>query len=364
MNFAYLKNVVVAVVLCSIPTAVFAQQDPKTEARAHFDRGLILAKGLAYAEAVAEFNRAYQLSPNYAVMFNLGQAYIGMGQPVYAIEALTRYLNEGGKEVTPARRKEVESDIARQERRIATVTLRSQFSGAVVWLDGVEVGKLPLPAPLRASAGPHVLAASLAGYRPFEQRLELAGKEQRIVDLAFEPMVATAPANPTTTPAATTTAPSVAPVTTSPVPSAAPASPATPADLAATTAATTPSLPPVASGSKKTAAYVVGGLGLASLVAGGVFGIRAITKENDSEKLCPKDQCSQPGVDLNNQAKTAALVADITIGAGLVGIAVATYLFVRSPKGDTSTPGSLAYGIRLAPEVGPGVAGVALGGQW
>jgi len=364
-----LRNAALSVVLCSLPAAAIAQVDVKAEARTHFDRGLVLAKGLAYAEAVAEFNTAYQLSPNYAVLFNLGQAYVGMGQPVYAVDVLKRYLTDGGKEVPAARRRQVEADITQQERRIATVTVRAPYSGVAIRLDGVEVGKSPLPEPVRVAAGAHVFAASLPGYRPWEQRLELAGKEQRLIEMAFEPVAAPVHAAAPTSPVSGAVAPApgqAASATVAPTATAA-ANPAVvgpgPAPAAETTAPAVPPSTPTA-GSKRLPAYVVGGLGLASLAVGGVFGIRAITQMNDSDKECPKDVCSQRGVDLANRAKTSALIADITIGAGLVGVAVATYLFVRSPKATEPAPGTLASSIQVAPAVGPNLAGVALGGSW
>jgi hypothetical protein len=358
MSHLGFKSAGLAIILGLIPTLAVAQPDPKAEARAHYDRGVTLAKGQAYAEAVVEFNRAYQLSPNYAVLFNLGQAYVGMGQPVYAVDTLTRYLSEGGKAVPSSRRKQVEADIAQQERRIAAVTIQASQAGAVIRIDGIEVGRSPMQAPIRVNAGAHVFAAALAGYKPWEQSLELAGREQRTVAIVFEPLPAPASAPPvaivpqmqgpsapaTAPPASIAGAPGPAPLTST-------EPPATDLNAGAAPAPTTRS--------GRIAAYVVGGLGLASLATGTVFGIRAITKMDDSDKECPQEQCSQRGVDLSKEARTSALIADITLGAGLAAVGVATYLFLRSPKASTTTSG-----IQVAPEVGPNRAGVALGGVW
>lgn len=360
MSYLGFKSAGLAIILGLISTPAVAQPEAKKEARAHFERGLALAKGEAYAEAVVEFNRAYQLSPNYAVLFNLGQAYVGMGQSVYAVETLTRYLSEGGKEVPSARRKQVEADIAQQERRIATVAIQTSQAGAVIRIDGIEVGKSPMLAPVRVNAGAHVFAASLAGYRAWEQRFELAGREQRTVVMVFEALPTASTAAPMGAPPLATASQAASP-SASPATSAAAPSPVTP--VAAESPAidlTARAAPEPSAGSGRIAAYVVGGLGLGSLAAGTVFGIRAITKENDSDKECPNEQCTQRGVDLNNQAKTSALIADITIGAGLAAVGVATYLFLRSPKTSSTT----APKIQVAPEVGPNMAGVAVGGVW
>jgi hypothetical protein len=402
MNFVRSRQLAALFLLCLSPSMALGQGASKPEARQHFDRGLALAKDKAYAEAIAEFNHAYEISPNFAVLFNLGQAYVAVDQPVYAVEALRRYLNDGGNQIPKVRRKQVEADIAEQGRRIATVVVRCALDGVPVRLDGVDLGKTPLSNAIWVKAGPHVLSASMPGYRPWEESVDLIGKFQKTVEIRLEPASpsATAPraaaapaAAPPATPASRPTAIATsrpaqtppAPVASAPaarttavpareptpqttppqaVPAAAASTETSRRDASPATAPLAASPAPASTGTRKIAAYVVGGVGVASLVAGGIFGIRAISKRHDSDAECPGNQCSEQGVRLNNEAKTAAWVSDFTIGAGLVGVAVATYLLLRSPKPDAAAPGPLASRIRVSPEVGPGQAGLALGGSW
>jgi hypothetical protein len=377
MTLADFARPIVLLALYAFPPLASAQTDAKAEARAHFDRGFALANRGVYAEAVTEFNRAYELSPHFAVLYNLGQAYSGLGHPVYATQALERYLNEGASNVPAQRRSEVKADIARLERSIAAVTLRSDIVGAVIQVDGTEVGRSPLPAAVRVNAGSHVFSAAAPGYRPWELRLVLPGQDQRVVEIRFEPVAVPVAVLPTYAPSTPAPVVQVAPTPTNSAvatPGAAPAgqsgnsappmasaTPTSEAPSPATTAgATLVAVPvPATSGSRKTAAYVVGGAALGSLVVGGVFGLRAISKRHDSDGLCPNNQCSLQGVALNDQAKTAALVSDITVGAGLVSLAVATYLLVTS-RAAAPTAGKLAYGIRVLPQIGPGEAGLSL----
>lgn len=368
-RFAHL---IVLFASCSFSAVAFAQSNSQAEAREHFDRGFALAEKKAYAEAVTEFSRAYELSPHFAVLYNMGQAYVALGQPVYAVQALQRYLSEGGKEVPAKRRKQVEAEIARQERLIAAVTFRSDVAGAVIRVDGVEVGRSPMPSAVQISPGIRVLSASAPGYRPWEQRVDLPAKDQRVVEIRFEPLSAPTPAPSPAAQVASQPTP-VTPATPTPaVQSGAAAQPTPPAAVPANGAAPPAtsdasalvSVPAPAAGRwRKPVAYVVGGLGVGSLVAGGIFGVRALSKRNDSDKLCPKDQCSQEGVNFNNQAKTAALVSDITIGAGLVSVAVATYLLLTSRHAEPAPTGNSAH-LRILPEVGPGEAGLVLGASW
>jgi hypothetical protein len=77
----------------------------------------------------------------------------------------------------------------------------------------------------------------------------------------------------------------------------------------------------------------VGGLGIAALAAGAYFGLRAISKWNDSNALCAQTECFGPAVSLAQDAKQSATIADVTIGAGALAVAVGLALYiVGTPK--------------------------------
>jgi len=346
---------------CAWSGLALAQGNPNLEASQHFERGLSLAKQKAYPEAITEFNRAYQVSPHFSVMYNLGQAYIANDQPVYAVEALRRYLTEGGAEVPVARRQQVEDAIIAQEQRIAIVIIRSDAAGAAVRVDGNEVGRTPLPGALRVSAGSHVVEASLPGHKAWEQHLVLAGKEQRIVDVVFAPASAAAPVAP-----AAVAAPMPVPQA-SPTPEALPSIP---------TPASTGTAPPTDGGTFATAspprrspariatAIVLGVVGAGGIVTGSVFGLRAFSKKSDSDKECPNERCTDLGVSLNNQAKDAATLSTITFGVGIVAVAVATYLLIRPGAPAANPAGSPVSALELVPELGNGSGGLSVRGVW
>jgi len=350
------------IILLSVPSATFARPDQKMEALRHYDRGLSLMKEKAYGEAIAEFNQSYDLEHDFAVLSDIGKAYIAIDQPVFAVKALKQYLSEGGKKISSAERKPVDAEIAEQERRIATVMIQTAQGGASIRVDGIEMGKTPLSEGLVLTAGTHLFTVSAVGNPPWEQRLALAGGERRVLEIRFE---SSGPVAVTPLPPAESSLP-VSGVTPLPSLAAAPAQTVAsdPAQLPAVAATQGASPTPSSSGRWKTVAYAVGGLGVGALVVGGVFGARAISKRHDSDKLCPQEQCSQAGLDLNDEAKTSARVADITIGAGLVSVAIATYWLLRSPHSEASSSATSAQGTRLLAEVGPGQARLTLGGSW
>jgi hypothetical protein len=282
-----LKKIILLLAMLAIPVGPIAAladstADARAEAKKHYDRAMELNEDGQVAEAVIELKRAYEIAPHHTVLYNLGQAYITLAKPVEAVAALQRYLDEGGKDIKPARRAEVEQEIARQKTRIATLEIRGLPDGAVVTIDGDEVGKAPLVAPLRVGVGKHVVAATAAGYEPGEAKIEIAGEDRKVVDLKLVPR----PAQPFL---------AAAPVPT-PVPAPAPNMFSTSATWAQPTAGT--SLAPVqgevtasAERWKWSSLRIVGiaaaSVGVAGLVTGGILWQAAKDKNSDASKQLP-----------------------------------------------------------------------------
>ena len=44
-----------------------------------------------------QFERAYELKPNYKVLYNIGQTYFQLREYVEARDSMTRYVKEGGE---------------------------------------------------------------------------------------------------------------------------------------------------------------------------------------------------------------------------------------------------------------------------
>jgi hypothetical protein len=137
--------------------------EPREAARAHYARGLALASQNGYAAALLEFNEAYAISPQFAVLYNIGQAHVALGHPLEAIAALSQYLRDGQDHVPPARRAQVGAQIALLESTLAELAIGTDRPGARIDIDGREVGRTPLPRAVRIEAGTHTVSARLEG---------------------------------------------------------------------------------------------------------------------------------------------------------------------------------------------------------
>jgi tetratricopeptide (TPR) repeat protein len=179
-------------------TAQTAESHDSVEsARAHFKLGVDFYRERNFRAALIEFQRAYADMPHYKLLYNLGQASLELQEYAGAIDYFTAYLREGGDEVTPERRAEVEQSIRFLESRIARVTISSNRDGAEIYVDDTLVGRVPLAEPVRVGAGRHKFTAVRQGSPPVERMVDVAANEQREVRLEFEerraPALASAP---------------------------------------------------------------------------------------------------------------------------------------------------------------------------
>jgi tetratricopeptide (TPR) repeat protein len=164
-----------------------AEVAPEVEqARAHFQRGAAFYKEGNFDAALAEFNRAFLVLPNYRVLYNIGQVQVERHDYVAAQRAFEDYLRQGGADVPSERREQVERDIANLKTRISELRVTSNVPGGVLSVDGVAVGTLPLKEPLRVSAGVRRLSLSKPGYITAERVVSVAGGDQPELQLKLE----------------------------------------------------------------------------------------------------------------------------------------------------------------------------------
>jgi hypothetical protein len=165
-----------------------AWADPRTEAREHFNRATALVNQGSLEQAVVEFQRAYQLMPHYAVLFNIARAYVALGKPIEAADAFTRYLEEGAERVPQARRAEVQSELLQLKAKFGDVTFSVEPPGARVSVDGKEVGRAPLSQPVRLVVGNHNIEASLVGHETVITQVNVVGQGHETIELVLRPL--------------------------------------------------------------------------------------------------------------------------------------------------------------------------------
>jgi hypothetical protein len=164
-----------------------SEEEPrKAEARTHFERGLELSEEQAWDAAYAEYHASLGIYPTKAAAKNAALCLRMMHRYAESLEMLERML--GLPNLTPADRAFADREIRDLQRFVGSLVVRVADEGALVSVDGGDRGRTPLPAPLRVTAGSHVLRVFKPGFAPFERQLVLAGGQTLTVDVRLEPV--------------------------------------------------------------------------------------------------------------------------------------------------------------------------------
>ncbi len=329
----------VAMAIAFVPMGARAQAPPSAtlaSARQHFQRGVKFYKDADFRSALVEFQEAYRLSPNFRLLFNIGQTFEELGDFAGAVKSFREYVSQGGSELGKARRAEVEKDLARLEGHVASVEIMVNETGADVTIEGerrLDLGKSPVAAPILLNGGEWKLRATKTGLEPAEVRVTVAGGDKKKVSLELHPPAAPPP--PATRP-----------------PVVAPSPPASePARVAAPPKSRTPFWIGVA---------VTGALGVGT----GVVGVLALGQKSTYDKTVDRFGATPDEVaSARTKTRTLAVVTDV-LGLATVASAVVTVvLFATTGAPDAPRRSGVLLPYIGAPAVCPagGAPGLVLG---
>jgi hypothetical protein len=180
----YRKFVAMGIVLGAMASPGYADAQPgsaaaQQEAMQRFQRAVELYEEQDYAAALIEFKKAYDLAPSYKLLYKVGQVSYKLRDYAGALQAFEQYLLEGGEEVTPERRAEVQEEINLLKAQTGRVEITSNVFGASVTIDDVPVGTTPLDGSLLVSVGKRKITVSAEGRQTVTQAVTIAGQELR-----------------------------------------------------------------------------------------------------------------------------------------------------------------------------------------
>jgi len=162
---------------------VATADEARDAAGGHFARGIELARNGGYEGALREFNAAYDISPQFSVLYNIGQAQMALHHPSEAIEVFARYLSEGKDRVPDSRRQKVQELVASLRSRLATLSITADRPGAHISVDWRDVGTTPLAQPVEVDPGTHTISAKVEGVPVLIRIVVLRDAERKVLDL-------------------------------------------------------------------------------------------------------------------------------------------------------------------------------------
>lgn len=272
--------------------------DARAEASEHFRRGVKLHKDGDYVAALVEFKRAYELAPNYRVLYNLGQTSRELKDYASALVAYQRYLEEGGDAIGAKRKQEVKAAVEDLIDRVGKLTISTNVEGAEIQIDDEVIGVTPLDAPIVVNIGKRRVVATLAGHAPARRVIEVAGRDELAVELELADLTRDAPK---------------------------------PADP-------DPTRSPEEEEDLPVAGIVALSVTAACAVATGVLGGLALTASGDHEDALATFPGNRTSInEVNRRKKRLAIATDVMIGVTGAGAIATLVLFLVNPGSDTAS---------------------------
>jgi PEGA domain len=277
-------------------------------AREQFGQALALQTAGDWAGALALLKDVAAVKSTPQVRFNMALCEEKLGKLVAALGDYELAAADARAEKADQVAEEVEGRLEALRQRIPKITVKrgSGAEAAIVAVDGVSLGDQVIGTPMPTDPGPHTVEAKAPGFKPFRQSIRLAEQQSATVEIVLEPE----PAPP-------------------------PTAGAVGSDGRGSSAR-----------GARIAGYVIGGVGLASLGASGIFfGLRA-NKISELDKACPNQKCpsgaQQSDIDAGKRYTT---IANVTLAVGAAAVAASLVLVLTS--GPSSEPN-----VALAPAPG------------
>jgi hypothetical protein len=174
---AWLVCLLMAVALMtSAPRAAHAQGDKDSPASAAELKktGDEAMMELRYDDALAAYDKAFELEPSPVFRYNRGRALQALNRFPEALDELEAFDREAPDELK-ARVPGLEELIIGVRGKVATVEVVSDPPGARVLIRDKLMGKTPLAESLRVNAGPATIEVVKDGYQPFTKTVDLPG---------------------------------------------------------------------------------------------------------------------------------------------------------------------------------------------
>jgi len=293
------RGSIIAIVVATSATPAFAQ-DRKAEAESLFEAGRVLVAQKRYAEACPKFAESYRLEPGIGTLANLASCQEQLGKTATAWASFREVISAAqragdGKRLDFAK-KRADALEKKLSRLSVVVPEESRIKGLEITRDGQPLGEASWGSPLALDPGEHVVEAHADGREPFSSTVTLGpDADQKVVQIPILAVLATSSQGGTAKP--------------EPAPQ-----------------------PPREGGMEPR--VVVGWTGIvvggAAIVASGVVGLVAKSKNDDAKAHCPTDStCDRDGLGFTSDASSLSSTATgLAIIGGIVLVAgVSSLLF-------------------------------------
>jgi hypothetical protein len=308
--------------------------DNSRGAKKAFKEGAVLFEKQKYVEAAEKFRQAYDIRPNWKLLYNIGQCEAAARHYGLALEFFESYMAAGGDNIGTERTNELIAEMERLRNLVGYIEFKSVPATADVIIDDAHRGTSPLPGPLAVAAG----ATHHVSIRKDEEVLL-----DRVIRVHSGQTIDISIGEAETGDIQTVKREAATEVTEN--------------DNSEPAAGVDESNENAASAARfhrlKIAGWTTLGTGAATLIAGSITGAVALSKKKELEPNCPNGNCEGEYAEDEEKLQTLGTTTDVLLGVG-AGIAVTgiVLLIVARVKGKKSTEQ-----VSILPSIGDGMAG-------
>lgn len=321
----HLGGALVASFLFLAATPVASAQDAQAVAAAEtlFQAGKGLMAQSKFDEACPKFAESYRLNPLPGTSLNLANCYKQSGKTASAWAQFREASFQARKNNQADREAAATQEAASLEPNLSKLQINAeQTPGLVIRRDNQEVGAGALGTAVPVDPGPHTIEATAPGYSVWSTSI-VVGKVKDSKTITIPLLLKNSDGE------------KVGGASTGP------------------------------NKSLRTASYVVGGVGVAGLVVGGIFGGLAASGKSKLNAECPKNACrTSAAVDDLASTKGKATISTIGIAVGGAALATGVVLFIVSGKGESRDDAKPARAAAFVPVFGPQGGGFSLNGSF
>ncbi len=298
------------------PASLHAAPPPSSEdtaaAESLFQDGRKLMAEKRYADACPKFAASQRLAPAVGTMLNLGDCYERLGKTASAWATFLEAASAAQRSNRPDREQTARARAAAVESRLShlVLTVDKAAPGTVIKRDGAPVDDATIGTAVPLDPGTHELEVTAPGKKPWNAKIDVpSGMQLNVVvpELANEPLRKVARSGD--------------------IDESALDEPPPPADT---------------SGTRRAVGFGLVGLGVAGVAAGSIFGLKANSNWSDAKGQCQSNGCSQDGVSLASDARTAGNISTVAFITGAVALVTGAVLIITAPSKRSSPPSAKA----------------------
>lgn len=155
-------------------------------AKAEYEAGKILYQDGDHANALLKFQRAYELSNDPRLLWNVAACEKNLRRYTRVLAAVEKYQKEGGALLTEQDRSDADELVKTVRTLVSTLHVKVDEPGADVFVDGEKIGQTPLADGRLVDVGARKIRITKAGFKPFEKTEQVAGASEITITAKLE----------------------------------------------------------------------------------------------------------------------------------------------------------------------------------